>query len=325
MTPYGNSVFSREDDMSMTLPVIETDHLTKYYGPVRGIEDVNLSIQKGEIFGFIGPNGAGKSTTIRTLLGLMYPTKGSGRIFGLDIVKESKRIKEKIGFMPSEVNYYGEMNTRELLEYSARFYHLECGKKIVELAGLFHVDLDKKIRDLSLGNRKKISILQSLIHEPELLILDEPTTGLDPLMQARFFEILLGENEKGTTIFFSSHTLGEVQKMCKRVAIIKHGRIINIEDIDTLRKKQLKKVRIGFSSPGEIDRLMEKGTFSSTEINSCKKTDGYLYFLFSGTPRELLSILAPLPLTDLVVEEPELEEIFMHYYTDTHESPDNKG
>ncbi|MBN2442660.1 MAG: ABC transporter ATP-binding protein [Spirochaetales bacterium] len=305
--------------MNKDKPVIETLNLTKYYGKVRGIENVNLSIRKGEIFGFIGPNGAGKSTTIRTLLGLMYPTRGKGSIFGMDMVKESREIKKKIGFMPSEVNYYGTMNTLELLEYSAGFYKVDCADKIRELAQLFNVDLSKKIYDLSLGNKKKISILQSLIHGPELLILDEPTTGLDPLMQARFFEVLSDENKKGTTIFFSSHTLSEVQKLCKRVAIIKAGEIINVEDIETLRKKQLKKVRISIESKSTIDSIIKTNIFNTSGIVSLKTTDNSIQFMFAGSPNELVTLLAGLPMTDLVIEEPELEEIFMHYYEDGNE------
>jgi len=229
--------------------VIETRGLTKYYGKARGIIDIDLKIEPGEIFGFIGPNGAGKSTTIRTLLGLIFPSSGSGRIFGLDIVKDSKEIKKQIGFMPSEVNYYEKMDVHELLRYSANFYEIDCESRIVELADTFDLELDRKIIDLSRGNQKKVSILQSLIHQPPLLILDEPTSGLDPLMQAKFFEILKEENSKGTTIFFSSHTLSEVQKMCRRVGIIKEGKIIAVEDIESLRKKQLRKIQIEFNHP----------------------------------------------------------------------------
>ena len=228
---------------------IETQNLTKYYGKSRGIIDLNLQIEPGEIFGFIGPNGAGKSTTIRTLLGLIFPSSGSGRIFGLDIIKDSKEIKKQIGFMPSEIQYYEKMDVIELLRYSANFYETDCESRIKELAETFDLDLERKIIDLSRGNQKKVSILQSLIHEPGLLILDEPTSGLDPLMQAKFFEILKDENSKGTTVFFSSHTLSEVQKMCRRVGIIKDGKIVAVEDIETLRKNSFVKFMSNFLSP----------------------------------------------------------------------------
>lgn len=295
--------------------VIETHKLTKYYGRDRGILDLDLDIREGEIFGFIGPNGAGKSTTIRTLLGLIFPTSGSGTIFGKDIVKESKEIKRHIGFMPSDVNYYEKMDVAELLRYSADFYGVDCASRIEELAEVFALDLDRKILDLSQGNKKKVSILQSLIHRPRLLILDEPTSGLDPLMQNKFFDILRQENRDGSTVFFSSHTLSEVQKMCRRVGIIKEGRIIAVEDIETLRRKQLRKVEVEFASADLRDRFAIEGMISPSKHNHA------LNFMYSGRIEELIRVLAGQEVADLLVEEPTLEEIFMHYYDDD-EAPD---
>lgn len=285
---------------------IETRNLTKYYGKFRGIEDINLEIGEGEIFGFIGPNGAGKSTTIRTLLSLIYPTSGSGRIFDMDIIKNSKEIKKNIGFMPSEVNYYDKMSGRELLEYSARFYKKAYKGRIDKLAEYFDVDLEKKIFDLSLGNKKKLSILQSLIHKPKLLILDEPTGGLDPLMQAKFFDMLKEENKRGVTIFFSSHILSEVQKFCRRVAIIKEGKIIKVEDIETLRKKELKRVFLELSSG--------RNNFDIEGAVDIKREGQRLNFLYSGDINKLIHRLSAEALDNLEIEEPTLEEIFMHYY-----------
>jgi ABC-2 type transport system ATP-binding protein len=290
--------------------VIETRKLTKYYGKSRGIIDLDLQIEPGEIFGFIGPNGAGKSTTIRTLLGLIFPSSGIGKIFGLDIVKDSKEIKKQIGFMPSEVQYYEKMDVHELLRYSANFYETDCESRIAKLAEMFDLDLDRKIIDLSRGNQKKVSILQSLIHKPGLLILDEPTSGLDPLMQATFFDILREENSKGTTIFFSSHTLSEVQKMCRRVGIIKEGKIVAVEDIESLRKKQLRKIQIEFSRPAKIDDI------SCIGVIDPKAEGENLFFLYSGTMKDLLESLDGSEIKDLIIEEPTLEEIFMHYYSE---------
>lgn len=290
--------------------VIETQNLTKYYGKARGIIDVNLKIEPGEIFGFIGPNGAGKSTTIRMLLGLIFPTSGSGKIFGKDIVKETKEIKKHIGYMPSEVNYYYKMDVHELLSYSANFYDADCKSRIKELAKTFALDINRKILDLSRGNQKKVSILQSLIHRPQLLILDEPTSGLDPLMQAKFFDILMEENSRGTTIFLSSHTLSEVQKMCRRVGIIKEGKIIAVEDIETLRKKQLRKIQVEFAHSEESDEI------NCTGMISPQANKNILNFMFSGKIDALLEVLAGKEIEDLIIEEPTLEEIFMHYYSD---------
>ena len=299
--------------------VIETQNLTKYYGKSRGILNVDLQIKKGEIFGFIGPNGAGKSTTIRTLLGLIYPTRGSGEIFGMDIVKKSREIKKRVGFMPSFVNYYDQMDVIELLQYSAGFYEGNFEDKIKELAGIFHLELDKKIRDLSQGNKRKVTILQSLIHEPELLILDEPTSGLDPLMQAHFFDILREENCKGTTIFFSSHTLSEVQKLCKRVAIIREGQIVAVEDIESLRKKQLKKISVEYEHP--VDSLK----IDCPGVISLQYKKNAVHFMFSGNINDLLKTLSRENIADLEIEEPTLEEIFMHYYEENQENTSRKS
>jgi ABC-2 type transport system ATP-binding protein len=226
----------------MSAPIIDITDLSKFYGKARGIEHVNLEIGEGEIFGFIGPNGAGKSTTIRILLNLIFPSGGSARIMGMDVIRETKKIKHLVGYVPSDASAYASMNVHEFLSYFLRFYQVQHGmQRIAELSALFELDLKRKIAELSMGNRKKVAIVQSLLHRPKLLILDEPTTGLDPLMQAKFFELLRSENRNGMTIFFSSHILNEVQMLCRRVAIIKEGKIIQLEDIETLRKKQLKK------------------------------------------------------------------------------------
>jgi len=295
------------------MKVIETQALTKYYGKSRGILDLNLEVEEGEIFGFIGPNGAGKSTAIRTLLGLIFPSSGKGYVFGKDIEKESKAIKKHIGFMPSDVNYYEKMDVAELLRYSANFYDVDCETRIKELADIFALDLDRKILDLSQGNKKKVSILQCLIHRPKLLILDEPTSGLDPLMQAKFFNILKHENQAGTTVFFSSHTLSEVQKMCKRVGIIKEGRIIAVEDIDSLRKKQLRRIQIEFALAAEGAK------FECLGMLSPKIQGNELNFMFAGKIEDLISALRSEKVVDLLIEEPTLEEIFLHYYDDKDE------
>jgi len=298
---------------------IETDNLSKSYGKDRGIINLNLSIEQGEIFGFIGPNGAGKSTTIRTLLGLIFPSSGRGTIFGLDIIKQTKEIKKQIGYIPAEVNYYHKMDVHELLSYSARFYETDCTLRMKELAEIFALDLDRKILDLSRGNQKKVSILQSLIHQPRLLILDEPTGGLDPLMQARFFDILRDENSRGTTIFFSSHTLSEVQKMCRRVAIIREGKIAAVEDIESLRKKQLRKIQVEFDHAIKINEIACNGILAPHIENNT------LLFMFSNHISALLTSLEGKAIKDLIIEEPTLEEIFMHYYSDSEEEKKKTG
>ena len=294
----------------MSSPTIDIKDLSKFYGKARGIEHVNLEISEGEIFGFIGPNGAGKSTTIRILMNLIFPTSGYARIMGMDVIRETKKIKSQVGYIPSDASAYSSMEVHEFLSYCIRFYRVQNGeKKITELSEMFELDLKRKIADLSMGNRKKVSIVQSLLHSPRLLILDEPTTGLDPLMQSVFFELLRLENRKGMTIFFSSHVLGEVQMLCKRVAIIKEGKIIKTEDIETLRKKQLKKVYIEFGDQ------RKKESFSITGIEKIINSAGnILSFMYSGNINELVSWLSGEKIINLMIEEPSLDEVFMHYY-----------
>ena len=217
---------------------IETKKLTKYYGKARGIVDVDLAVEEGEIFGFIGPNGAGKSTTIRTLLGLIKKSGGFATIFGMDCEKDKVKILSEVGYLPGEVFYYDNMRAIDLLRYSASFYKKDCNQRIAELADALSLDLNKKIEDMSLGNKKKVGIVQGLLHAPRLIILDEPTSGLDPLMQRTFFDLIQRENARGATVLFSSHILGEVQRICDRVAIIKEGRIVDLQSIDSLRKQE---------------------------------------------------------------------------------------
>lgn len=288
---------------------IEINKLTKYYGKARGIVDVSFNVEEGEIFGFIGPNGAGKSTTIRTLLSLIYPSSGSAKIFGKDIVEFGPEIKKEIGYLPSEVFYYDNMKVIDVLKYSASFYKKNCDKRIKDLAAIMELDLNKKVDDLSFGNKKKVGIVQGLLHEPKLIILDEPTSGLDPLMQQKFFDLILEENKKGTTVLFSSHILTEVQKLCDRVAIIKEGKIIKVENIKTLKESNYKKFKFGVKS--EFDR----DSFKIEGVNNLNVKDNTVSFLFKGDVNKVISKLSFLEIGNLWVEDPSLEEIFMHYYT----------
>lgn len=294
----------------MEEPVIDISNLTKYYGKVRAIDKIVLQVGEGEIFGFIGPNGAGKTTTIRILLNLIFPSSGSARIMGKDVIRQTKEIKQHVGYIPSDAGVYSSMDVREFLAYCSGFYRISNGQeRIKELAGLFELDLDRKVADLSMGNRKKVSIIQSILHSPKLLILDEPTTGLDPLMQSVFFQLLKQENEKGMTILFSSHILAEVQTLCRRVAIIKEGSIVSLEDIATLRKRQLKKVFAEFHDPVMPEE------FSDPEIIRMEQHGNISFnFMYSGNINKLLAILAGRNISNLRIEEPSLEEIFMHFY-----------
>lgn len=287
--------------------VIEIKNLTKNYGKSRGIIDVNLNVEQGEVFGFIGPNGAGKSTTIRTLLGLIYPTTGSATIFGKSCIGHPE-VRKELGYLPSEVFYYDNMRVIDLLKYSASFYKKDCTKRINELAEIMDLDLKKKIDDLSFGNKKKVGIVQGLLHEPKLIILDEPTSGLDPLMQQKFFELIEAENKKGASVFFSSHILSEVQKMCNRVAFIKEGKIIKVEKMSTLQENNYKRISI------EAKSKIAKETFGISGVSDLKVKGNAAEFIFKGNINSIMKKLSELELRNISIDEPDLEEIFMHYY-----------
>ena len=286
---------------------IEISNLTKYYGKARGIIDVSLNVEQGEIFGFIGPNGAGKSTTIRLLLSLIYPTKGSAKIFGKDTLKHGPEIRQEIGYLPGEVFYYDKMKVIDLLKYSASFYKKDCTKRIHELAEIMELDLKRRIDDLSYGNKKKVGIVQGLLHQPKLLLLDEPTSGLDPMMQQNFFNLVREENKKGVTIFFSSHILAEVQRMCTRVAIIREGEIVETQDIKTLQEDNYKKIRVKASD-------LDEKQFAVDGVTNLVRDNDAVNFFYNGDINVIMRIISARPIADLTIEEPTLEEIFMHYY-----------
>jgi len=289
------------------MSAIEINNLTKYYGKARGIIDVSLEVAEGEIFGFIGPNGAGKSTTIRLLCSLIYPTEGSATIFGKDVIKHGPEVRRDIGYLPGEVFYYDRMKVKDLLKYSASFYKKDCTKRMHELAEIMELDLTRRIDELSYGNKKKVGIVQGLLHQPKLLLLDEPTSGLDPLMQQKFFNLIREENERGVTIFFSSHILAEVQRMCGRVAIIREGEVVKIEDIETLQDENYKRIRV------KAQDLDEK-RFAVEGVTNLVKENNSVNFFYKGDINTIMRIISARDISDLTIEEPTLEEIFMHYY-----------
>jgi ABC-2 type transport system ATP-binding protein len=289
------------------MSVIEVDHLTKYYGKSRGIVDVSFKEEEGEIFGFIGPNGAGKSTTIRLLLSLIHPTSGSARVFGKDVTTQGPEIRRDIGYLPSEVFYYEGMKVIDLLKYSASFYDHDCTQRMHELSELMELEMNRRISDLSYGNKKKVGIVQGLLHSPKLLFLDEPTSGLDPLMQRKFFDLIRQENARGVTVFFSSHILGEVQRLCTRVGIIREGRIVEISDIRTLQQNNYKKVRV-------TAKELKAAAFKLSGVTNLQAENGSVSFFFKGDINAVLKKIGSIKVTDVTIEEPTLEEIFMHYY-----------
>lgn len=294
----------------MSEQAIVLNELTKHYGKHRGINNLSFSVNQGEFFGFIGPNGAGKSTTIRTLMGLIRPTGGSASIFDLDCHSKASVIARDVGYLPSENSYYENMKVRELLQYTADLYGMDCKTKMKELADRLNLDLSRKIADLSLGNKKKVGIVSAIMTSPKLIIMDEPTSGLDPLIQQAFYDILKEENSRGATVFFSSHVLSEVQKLCDRVAILKEGQLIGIQSIKELRESGYKKVTLSAKEAIPRDFFNLSGIANYAE--TADKTS--VSFMYNGNITAIIDKLHLLHLDDVLLEEPSLEEIFMHYY-----------
>lgn len=285
--------------------------LTKSYGKQRGIEHISFSVEQGEIFGFIGPNGAGKSTTIRTLMGLLKPTDGSAAIFGLDCSQNAAQIAKDVGYLPSESCYYNQLKVKEMLQYTAELYGMEGrsgSSRAALLAERLGLDLSRRIGDLSLGNKKKVGIVSALLPSPKLLILDEPTSGLDPLVQQTFYEILQEENRQGMTIFFSSHVLSEVQKLCNRVAILREGKLVGVQSMKELRENGYKKISLATKEP------IPAKFFSIAGVANLKQDTLFASLMFKGSIATLMDKLHQLALEDILIEEPSLEEIFLHYY-----------
>ena len=283
---------------------IETNHLTKFYGSARGIADLELTVEQGDFFGFIGPNGAGKSTTIRTLLGLISPTSGEARVLGLDIRRDKTEILARVGYLPSEITFYPGMKVRDVLRLSAGLRRQNCDREAEALCRRLQLDQSRQVEDLSLGNRKKVGAVCALQHNPELLILDEATSGLDPLMQRAFFEILQERHKAGVTVILSSHVLSEIQRNCTRAAIIRDGRIITSGAVGELARSSARRVQLR----GELDLTGLSG------IRDLSQTGSSLSFLYSGAIQHLMARLSQSEVQDLTIAEPDLEEIFLHYY-----------
>lgn len=268
---------------------IEIKNLTKRYGKNRGVSDLTIGVEKGDIFGFLGPNGAGKSTTIRSMLGLIGFQEGSVALLGMDVRKQQEEILKQVGYMPSEAMFYPSMKVKDVIRFAADMRKMDCTKEAAMLCECLAVDTEKRIEELSLGNRKKVSIVCAMQHKPKLFIFDEPTSGLDPLMQAEFFKLILKYNQQGATCFLSSHVLSEIKKYCRHAAIIREGRLICTDTVENLTRTNAKRIRL---------------------VKDGKEEE----FVYKGNLNELFAGFAGHDISDIVIEEPELDEIFMHYY-----------
>lgn len=286
--------------------ILETKHLKKYYGNSLGIEDVSIKLKKGEIYGFIGPNGAGKSTTIRTIIGLINKTGGKVLINNKEYNLDDLETKQKIGYLPSEINLYDDMKVKEILDYHESFYKKETSKKRKKLVKLLKINEEKKIQDLSMGNLKKVGIVLALIHDPEILILDEPTNGLDPIMQNVLHDILKEEKEKGTAILYSSHVLSEVSNLCDKIGFIKSGKIIKEDTIENIKKENYTYLTIGSN---EIDKIKDE---LKLEIKEEKNNE--VKFINNIDINTLIKKLGKYKIDKLLIEEISLEDLFANYY-----------
>lgn len=286
--------------------IIELKRLKKYYGNIRGIENVSFKINKGDIYGFIGPNGAGKSTTIRTMLGLINKTSGDIFIKGKSYDANDLEIKKIIGYLPSEINLYDDMTVKQIFDYHETFYKKDMTKRRKELVKLLKINENKKIEDLSLGNLKKVGIVLSLMHEPEILILDEPTSGLDPIMQNVFHDILIKEKEKGTTILYSSHVLNEVSSICDRVGFIKDGVIIKEDLIENIKKDNYTYLTI---SSKDIEKIKK-----DLKLKIARETNNEVVFINNMDSNNIIKKLSKYNIDRLLIEEISLEDLFINYY-----------
>ncbi|MBD5521106.1 MAG: ABC transporter ATP-binding protein [Lachnospiraceae bacterium] len=275
--------------MESKSPAISIKNLTKNYGKCRGVRNLSLQVESGDIFGFLGPNGAGKSTTIRSILGLLKFSEGSIEVLGMTMPDSQEEVLCKIGYMPSEAMFYPAMKVKDIIRFAASMRGIDCREEAERLCERLALDGNKKIGELSLGNRKKVSIVCAMQHRPELLILDEPTSGLDPLIQAEFFKLIVEYNRNGTTCFLSSHVLPEIKKYCKHAAVIKDGEVIYSDTVENMTRSNTKRIRM---------------------IRDGKEEE----FVYQGDLNELFAGFAGHNIEDIIIEEPSLDEIFMHYY-----------
>jgi len=297
------------------MSVLSVRGLTKRYGDTLAAEDLSFDVERGEVFGFLGPNGAGKTTTIRTMLGFHAPTAGTAKLFGHDVREEGEllRAKPELGYLPGSPAFDGDVTGQGYLDFHAR---LKGDERREELLDLFSPPLDRRIREYSTGNKQMLGLVQAFMHDPTLVVMDEPTSGLDPLKQERFNQFVREERDRGTTVFLSSHVLGEVRRICDRVGIIRDGRLVALEDVDSLLDRGGKRVRVHADPPLVAADLDVAGVVDFERLGPEAR------FTFTGDYDDLLAALSTHSVVDLEIEEPPLEDVFMHYYG---AAPDDDG
>jgi ABC-2 type transport system ATP-binding protein len=296
----------------MAAPAIRTSRLTKDYGLGRGLFDLDLQVPPQEVFGYLGPNGAGKTTTIRLLMGMIRPTIGSAYIFGLDCVREAVEVKRKVGYLPGDIPQFGSLRGSEIVAYLGGMRGGVDHNRVRAIAERFDLDLGRRFREYSSGNKQKLAIVLAFMHKPDLLILDEPTSGLDPLNQQEFYALLREARDEGATVFLSSHVLSEVQRVCDRVGIIRDGRLITLSELDELRRIQLHRVEIDFGDESSVPEEAIRAAAEDVQVKGRHVT-----CTVSGSFDPLLNALRSSHVVDLVSTEPSLEEIFLSYFAES--------
>ena len=291
------------------MPLIETRELTKYYGETCALDAVSLTVEPGETFGFLGPNGAGKTTLIRVLTDLLHPSSGSATVFGLDTRADSAAIRARLGNLPGDYTYDPRLTGREIVTLFAELRGISGLGRAADLARRFEADLDRRLGELSRGNRQKIGLIQAAFHDPELLLLDEPTASLDPLMQEEFLAFVAEERDRGVTVFFSSHELDEIERACDRVAIVREGALVAVEDVAEVTSRSFRHVRLGFArkvDPGEFRRI--------DGVSDLEQEGTRISFKAAGDLDAVIKAAARHPVTDVELTRPTLEEVVLTYY-----------
>lgn len=288
------------------MKTITISNVSKSYGKIKAIDQLDLTVMEGEIYGFIGPNGAGKSTTIRMLLNFIGSDSGEISVLGFNPKTDDVKIKRLTGYVSSDTFMYNDMKVKDLFKFSESFHKIDASARIKMLVDILDIDVGKKFEQLSFGNRKKVSIACALLHSPKLVILDEPSNGLDPVIRINLYELLKDEQKKGTTIFFSSHVLSEVQKFCTKIGLIKDGKLIRETKAEDFTDVGYRQVRI--ESDEDIDFSGLKGTAGIERIGNT------IQFMYSGNPNELIKLIGHSVIKSIHIEEPELESVFMHYF-----------
>ena len=303
-----------------TESVIRIDNLTKKFGRNKVLDGLDLDVKKGEVFGFLGPNGAGKTTTIRVILNILHPSEGSVEIFGLSS-KKTKKIHKRIGYLSGDMEYEDNLSGKKYLKFVDHLYGGGYKDRAIDLAKLFKIDLNAKIGTYSRGNKQKIGLIAAIMHKPELLIFDEPTSGFDPIMQSAFSKMITDFKKRGGTVFMSSHILSEVQLLCDKVAFIKDGSIVGVRDLNGIKNNFTKRIVLlpAISSDKEIEQKLK----TIKELKILKKTKGKLIYSYDGDIKKLLKFVSNLNIKDIFIEEPDLEEVFLHYYGDNSRSQDD--